>query len=32
MILMVSESLKEMGIDPQINGGGGGMDGNFFNL
>ena len=31
MIQIVTESLKEMGIEPQINGGGGGMDGNIFN-
>ena len=28
---LTTESLKEMGIEPQINGGGGGMDGNIFN-
>ena len=31
MIQIVTESLKKMGIEPQINGGGGGMDGNIFN-
>ncbi len=31
MIQIVTESMREMGIEPQINGGGGGMDGNIFN-
>mgnify|MGYP007018450764 CR=1 FL=1 len=30
MIQIVTESMREMGIEPQINGGGGGMDGNIF--